>query len=1145
MSMLADRLTLNAADVTVRDPTAEELALIPGPTLAPESRKALPDVELDGLTPELTDATDDECMRCGAEVDNVMHARFSNGIVLCLDCLAAVYDHPGVKDATIDNRIEQSFRDRGVDAELAAWFGKDWAPFDAARAANDEAYRKKLSEPVAKQLRDMPKIEAAAKAAGVLRDSAHAIQAQGWILPSGKAIDLTDDGGHAATPDVFPGVHWPERYNDPYTAPQVAGWVRVSNMGWSPDRFTAYDVRNQGLDAANTKLIEDALNQRVRSGEPLTGRAEIHYAGGYHAGSQFVLQSYVDNGNNLTRTLDRLNAPTAHGELERALAAGKDWTEFDAQRAASHGYSSVPPEPAYPKTGDPRDAAHDRYYADKLRWNMGVSTGLSLGKITPQEAHDAGYYLGNPGEHGGEGHPTGTLWEKMPDTMYHATTALDKVQEEGLKTRDELVQSHGGLGLGGGASDTISFTADKATAENIAATMREYHDVLNGKITAADIIENAKTGSDASKPYYKELVKWFGPERLKLALEGRQYVNASTMKPMTAAEMPKGAVPDEQRKIEYADKPTRYFGYTQPVDKARGLEDAAALYFHALYGREAAGGRENPLFFGSDTAGLARVPKDQIGVVAVHPVKGARGYRMAGLGEWRTHTGRAVKVEGQRKDWTDFDAQRAARAQGKWKPVMTPAEGHAWAKDSKYPKTLVHLTSGPAVDGIEGTGFHMKSSKHEQGAYFATDRPTAAVYDYKGNVAVAAVVNIQKPLQVDFGAHPKSTVDLRMQALTAAYPDAEGKQLAALSRASQSAKATTDRIKAAGFDSVIIKAPPLPRSGTVAMGTWVRIGGNQVVVLDRRQVVIIGVEPISTGGAGFAANMKLREQAVTRAFRKAADETDTKDWSAFDAARAARHTATAPHSAAMRSSIGRYMRTATRSALIASFMRNPVFSSVERTSTEGLLESVREVTGTGKPITRLAATQKADALLKSPYGHPDVAARLKDYVATELAVRTELPYASINKLLYSWADSAQSSGAKSMQRAAATLASGRSPKGDAGKLLVAMHDMTQELLRSAPAMITLHRGLEFKGTRAVFASDTLKITSNALSSWSSDRKVAQQFAAMNEKHGVVLAAQIPKERIVALPTSGIGSYSESEVVVLGGRPDTAVVTWRQ
>ena len=200
-----------------------------------------------------------------------------------------------------------------------------------------------------------------------------------------------------------------------------------------------------------------------------------------------------------------------------------------------------------------------------------------------------------------------------------------------------------------------------------------------------------------------------------------------------------------------------------------------------------------------------------------------------------------------------------------WRPTMTPEQGHAFAEaaGTTHEKTVVHLTDFDAVPGIIGTGFHTDSvgtEMHENGAYFATDPKTAQFYDYKGSVVVAATVVLQNPVDVSFKGkfdrtdpyESEGPRDFREIALKAAgIEDAvTGEKDSVWGNSmniSDSAQATTTALREAGFDGVLIRGVGDPEASIMASS----IGGNQVVVFDKEQIVTIGTETIPRDADGF------------------------------------------------------------------------------------------------------------------------------------------------------------------------------------------------------------------------------------------------------------------------------------------------------
>jgi hypothetical protein len=198
-----------------------------------------------------------------------------------------------------------------------------------------------------------------------------------------------------------------------------------------------------------------------------------------------------------------------------------------------------------------------------------------------------------------------------------------------------------------------------------------------------------------------------------------------------------------------------------------------------------------------------------------------------------------------------------------WKPDMTPEEGHAWAEaaGTTIPQTVVHMTEMSNVDGIKGTGFNpAQQSMHEYGRYFAIDPDTAEFYSYKGNTAVSTVVVAQNPLTLDWresenisdsaraGEFQEAALEAAGFAAGITYGEADSELRAngfipedyghePDDYIEHDAIATTALLKSAGYDSVSIFA----HSGGNEDPTT---GGDQLIVFDREQAVVIGTEEV-------------------------------------------------------------------------------------------------------------------------------------------------------------------------------------------------------------------------------------------------------------------------------------------------------------
>ena len=80
----------------------------------------------------------------------------------------------------------------------------------------------------------------------------------------------------------------------------------------------------------------------------------------------------------------------------------------------------------------------------------------------------------------------------------------------------------------------------------------------------------------------------------------------------------------------------------KPSDEKR--EHAVDFYKIFSAHREWAGGRPDPVFFSTDVEGFRKMDPDNFGIVHAKPKPGAQGYRVRGMGEWRTASGDAVDI---------------------------------------------------------------------------------------------------------------------------------------------------------------------------------------------------------------------------------------------------------------------------------------------------------------------------------------------------------------------------------------------------------------------------------------------------------------------------------------------------------------------
>jgi len=109
-----------------------------------------------------------------------------------------------------------------------------------------------------------------------------------------------------------------------------------------------------------------------------------------------------------------------------------------------------------------------------------------------------------------------------------------------------------------------------------------------------------------------------------------------------------------------------------------------------------------------------------------------------------------------------------------------------------------------------------------------------------------------------------------------------------------------------------------------------------------------------------------------------------------------------------------------------------------------------------------------------------------------------------------------------------------------------IYDDTQsELKKLGITHLNLARGVKVthqgrKDLRSLTApGTTVRMQTNALSSWTINPQVATEFA---KGFGYRMEAKIPVERVFSTARTGIGSLGEGEFVILGGSDDVASVT---
>ncbi len=268
-----------------------------------------------------------------------------------------------------------------------------------------------------------------------------------------------------------------------------------------------------------------------------------------------------------------------------------------------------------------QDEAARRFAANRQieqRWESEVRDAIATGRISYDDAVTRwGEKYGSPLVDSLAKDLGGREWAPLPDELWHVTTNAPGVEQAGrLMTRDELEMDFG-QGLGGGTSNTISFTTDPAIAERILDAFREAQAVAAGDHHLSALVADAESGLRADRPFLRDIASYY-----------------QSYSP---------GVPDWKP----GDPFPRVMQTILDRDQQGELSADERLDFYKTFStfRGAAGGPEDPLFFSTDAQALAAKDPNDFAIVKVAPVDGAMGVKVSALGEWRVPTGKAVTIE--------------------------------------------------------------------------------------------------------------------------------------------------------------------------------------------------------------------------------------------------------------------------------------------------------------------------------------------------------------------------------------------------------------------------------------------------------------------------------------------------------------------
>jgi GNAT superfamily N-acetyltransferase len=479
----------------------------------------------------------------------------------------------------------------------------------------------------------------------------------------GRSHTLAEQGGEARllpTPSAMNPEPKGFRPGD-----DLAGMDKHPHVGWVKTdaliRHREYDRADPSQGYSNSREKIDSIKREFQDHGQREPVVLIH--------DPDTDKAYLGEGNHRLAAAHELGWPALAVHVTRAYAHEAE-TKMNHPRFSLGSHKVHPDEYGYtPGSLRPRDALPDHYLYDgesktavhwseprpdysqgddydvnrnrRNDWTHEVRKALSRGDLTGEQAISQGYTGKGHDQHPARNELT---WQKMPDRLYHVTTDLKGVLANGLKSRKELAQNHG-KGLGGGDDDTISFTEDHHLAGHILDSLREFHDVANGKKTPQDMYDEAKAGTGASRPFHEDMLIGMHPHEVHSLLRGKVVHQTYA----TQAQM--DARGDGKWEPHPGSQPlngTHDILWHRDATDDEKLDQAVRLYKRFSFMRAHAGGRPDPMFFSTDVKGFAAMDPKNFGIVHAKPKPGAQGYRMGSMSEWRTADGSAVDINHHR-----------------------------------------------------------------------------------------------------------------------------------------------------------------------------------------------------------------------------------------------------------------------------------------------------------------------------------------------------------------------------------------------------------------------------------------------------------------------------------------------------------------
>lgn len=288
--------------------------------------------------------------------------------------------------------------------------------------------------------------------------------------------------------------------------------------------------------------------------------------------------------------------------------------------------------------------ARQRLRKKENEWQQIILRQISEGKLEPEVVKK-------------DPHMRGSLvnwnnFKPLPQKLYHVTIATDKVMQEGLKTRNEL-GLEGGPGLGGGYSHAVSMTEDFKIAESIRRTIYEGIKVVRGQLTIEELLDMARKGIDAQRPYENKLISCFesscGP--YKYFAQGKHLSSTEGLGEKVEDLIAKGyLIPDDIGSWEGANGIKFSHYYLRDLTEEELTRYRMSFYSCFAIRRQEAGGPIYAWFGFHDDNAFLKLDPEQVSILEYRAKSNTLGEYFPAEAEYRIFSGNAVEFVGQIKN---------------------------------------------------------------------------------------------------------------------------------------------------------------------------------------------------------------------------------------------------------------------------------------------------------------------------------------------------------------------------------------------------------------------------------------------------------------------------------------------------------------